>query len=34
MYDSETPDIKEFIFAAIVNAIILYTIFTAKKEMR
>ena len=26
MYDSETPDIKEFVFAAIVNAIIIYTI--------
>jgi hypothetical protein len=27
MYDSETPDIKEFIFAVVVNAIILYTIY-------
>ena len=27
MYDSETPDITEFIFAAIVNAIIIYTIY-------
>ncbi len=27
MYDSETPDIKEFVFAAIANAIIIYTIY-------
>ncbi len=26
MYDSETPDIKEFIFAAVVSATIIYTI--------
>ena len=27
MYDSETPDIKEFIFVVVINAVILYTIY-------